>query len=321
MSKNEVLFFGIIPRHAVWGGKEITSYFGYDVPDKTGQVWAFSAEDSASTVCQNGENAGKTLLELWNSKPELFQSLYKKFPYIISLVAPVENLSIQVHPTANVAQEYGYEAGKNEAWVILEAAPNSSLVYGSKGNFEDLMSHLKNADFVNIFRTVATKKGEFFYIPAGTVHALGKGNIAYEIQQSTDVTYRIYDYERLDDNNELRELQLPGAMESIKDTKPEFNTTLDYVHPKQNVIQSDENADILEYMTNESFTISRIQVHGSMTLKKQGYWLTTVSEGTGRVNEQAVRFGDNFLVPANLEEITLTGSFSLMITSEKRITK
>ncbi|MHC9532166.1 type I phosphomannose isomerase catalytic subunit [Dellaglioa sp. L3N] len=320
MTENEILFFKMIPRHAVWGGKEITTYFGYDVPNKTGQVWAFSAEKSASTFCQNGDYMGMSLLDLWNSNPELFKSQFETFPYIISLVAPIADLSIQVHPTKNVAHKHGYNMGKNEAWVMLHTNDKSSLIYGSVLGFEELITHLESNDFKNTFRTVSTTTGEFFYIPAGTVHALGKGNIAYEVQQSTDVTYRIYDYDRVD-NDGPRPLQLSGAIESVKDANPEYNTTLNYVKPKETELISNENLKILEYINNDSFSITKIQVSGLTTLKKNGYWLTSVTEGNGLINNQQVKFSDNFIVPANLEELSLEGEFTLMITSEHSVIK
>lgn len=312
----ELMFFKIIPRHAIWGGTKITDYFGYPAPDKTGQIWAFSAQKDGTTICQNGEFKGVGLKEIWDTHPELFASDSKDFPYIISLVAPVDNLSVQVHPTDKVAQTLGFPHGKHEAWVMLESDPGSSLVYGSTLQIPGLVHHIKDKDFTGIFNTLPTHKGEFFFIPSGTIHGLGKGNIAYEIQQSTDLTFRIYDYDRREANGQPRELNVTEAVASLEDANPEQNTTTNYVHPAPSNLVKNENVQVHEYISNDAFTITQIKVNGKATLPKTGYWLTTVSEGTGTINGQEIKFADNFIVPATADTVELNGNFTLMITSE-----
>lgn len=316
--KNNLLFFKVIPRQAIWGGNRVRKYFGYDVPDTTGQVWAFSAQADGETICQNGSFKGLGLKKLWEDYPELFESKNKSFPYIISLVAPVDNLSVQVHPTDTVAKKLGYENGKNEAWVLLKTESKTSLIYGSKIPISDLLKGIKSQDFNNIFNSQDTKQGDFFYIPAGTIHGLGKGNIAYEIQQSTDLTFRVYDYERREKDGRARKLDIPDAIESIKNSNPQNNTTLNFVHPKARDLINNKNVSVREYINNESFVITNITVKGRFELSKQGYWLTTVSEGSGKLNGAKIQFSDNFIVPATTDKVILEGNFTLMITSEKR---
>lgn len=312
----DLMFFKIIPRHAIWGGTKITDYFGYPAPDKTGQIWAFSAQNDGTTICQNGEFKGMGLKDIWDSHPELFASKSADFPYIISLVAPVDNLSVQVHPTDKVARSLGYPHGKHEAWVLLDSEPNTSLVYGSKLPIPDLVQHIKDRSFDGVFGTLPTTKGDFFFIPSGTIHGLGKGNIAYEIQQSTDLTFRIYDYDRREANGEPRELNVKEAVASLEDADPKQNTTTQFVRPTPNDLVKNENVLVHEYISNDAFTITKIEVKGKATLHKTGYWLTTVSVGKGSINGTNIKFADNFIVPATTEEVQLEGNFTLMITSE-----
>lgn len=316
----DLLFFKIIPRHAVWGGQRIKRYFGYDVPNKTGQIWAFSAQQDGTTICQNGKYKGIGLKELWDKHKELFQSDKAEFPYIISLVAPEGNLSVQVHPTDKVAKELNYKHGKDEAWVLLNCDMDTQLVYGSDIPKTELIKRIKQKKFNGLFRSVKTKPGDFFYMPSGTIHSLGKHNIAYEIQQNTDCTLRLYDYNRLD-NGKPRHLDINNGIKSLENAKTEYNSTLDYMRPKSKYLMKDKNIIIRQYISNKSFTITKIVVNGKVKLRKEGYWLTTLSNGSGKINQTSVKFADNFIIPATTKEVTLDGHFTLMITSEKPVIK
>ncbi|MFC6200810.1 type I phosphomannose isomerase catalytic subunit [Lactiplantibacillus nangangensis] len=316
----EPLFFKIIPRHAIWGGKRIQEYFGYDVPDKTGQIWAFSAQNDGDTICQNGSFKGKTLSTLWTENPELFDSQKRKFPFIISLVAPVDNLSVQVHPTKKVAKKLGYSMGKNEAWVLLDTKQDTQLVYGSKVKIPELLNRINHRQFENTFNSIKTNTGDFIYIPAGTIHGLGKGNIAYEIQQSTDLTFRLYDYERRETDGSYRKLNIDEGVQSISDADSDYNTTHNYLRQKPVDLLKNDQIVIHEYISNSAFTITKVKVSGNVTLQKDGYWLTTVSAGKGKINGVPFKFSDNFIVPATMKQIQLSGNFTFMITSEQPVT-
>lgn len=202
-----VLFFKAIPRPAIWGHTKVRDFFGYDdFPEGIGQSWSFSAQDGEglSTVCINGGFKGKTLKELWEKHQELFGHPGEDFPVILSLVGPEDDLSIQVHPDDEHAQKIGYKRGKNEAWFFIESDPGASIVYGQKTkNKEELQEMINQDKWDDIYKKYPVADGDFVYLPAGCLHAMGKGNVVYEIQQSTDVTYRFYDYHRKDkDGNE-----------------------------------------------------------------------------------------------------------------------
>lgn len=312
------IFFDVIPRLAIWGGTKARAYFGYDVPDGTGQVWAFAAQPDGDTACSRGGYAGKTLGELFEEKPELFASRYERFPFIISLVTPEDDLSVQVHPTDGVARELGFTQGKNEAWVMLESDEGSSLVYGLNGSVDEAIPRIEAGEMKGLFKSVPTSAGEFFYIPAGTVHALGRGNVAYEVQQSTDVTFRIYDYGRTDAEGNSRPLDTQRAVATVLSAPKIINETLDFVHPEAKSETADFST-VTEYIANDAFCITSIEVHGSIDISPNSYCLCTVSKGKGSVNGEEVRFADNFLLPVAHEEVKLRGFFTLMITSESSL--
>lgn len=315
----ELMFFGIIPRHAIWGGPIMHNYFGYNVPAQTGQAWVFSAHKNFTNVCQNGDYRGHTLAKIWDMAPELFRSKYEQFPFVVSLVAPAERRSVQVHPTDAVAQSKGFDHGKSEAWVILQAPEDGKLIYGSNYSLETTTDRINKEDFAGLFREIPTHTGDAIYIPAGTIHALGKGNIAYQVQQVSDHSYRIYDYGRSEVDGTKRPTALQDAVASINSAPEEYNTTLRYAHPDGSDIMKKESCTIHQYVANNEFYLSSVHVHGRTRMRKQAYWLCTVTQGTGRVNGHTVRFADNFIIPATVSRLELRGHFTLMITSEKQI--
>ncbi len=318
MSDTGLLFFEVIPRETIWGGTKASSYFGYEVPDKTGQVWAFAAQPDGDTVCVRGRHAGKTLGELFQDAPEIFESRYDHFPFIISLVAPVDDLSIQVHPNDEVARSLGYEHGKNEAWLLLETELEASLVYGLTKTVDEAVLRIRSGDMEGLFRTVPTSTGEFFYIPAGTVHALGKGNVAYEVQQATDLTFRVYDYGRTDADGNPRPLDTQHALDTILASSKEINETLEFLHPLAKT-KTIGRSTITEHISNDAFCITTIDVQGAISITPTAYCLCTVVKGKGSVDGETVRFVDNFILPALHKEVSLRGVFTLTITSESSL--
>ena len=306
-----VLFFKAIPRPAIWGHTKVRDFFGYDdFPEGIGQSWSFSAQDGEglSTVCINGGFKGKTLKELWEKHQELFGHPGEDFPVIISLVGPEDDLSIQVHPDDEHAQKIGYKRGKNEAWFFIESDPGASIVYGQKTkNKEELQEMINQDKWDDIYKKYPVADGDFVYLPAGCLHAMGKGNVVYEIQQSTDVTYRFYDYHRKDKDGNERELHLKQAIDCLS-----FDKDIDKndVHP---VVK--ENMKETIFISNDSFTVSQLLVIGKCQYKCDNYQLATVVKGSGKVDEYDVKVGDNFLIPTNTS-IELDGQMMIMMTTK-----
>ncbi len=306
-----VLFFKPIPRPAIWGHTLLKDYFGYkDFPDGIGQSWSFSAQENASTICISDPYQGKTLLELWQTHQELFGHPHEDFPVIISLVAPEDDLSLQVHPDDEHAHHVGFASGKNEAWYFIETQENANIVYGHEAkNEEDLRKYIQADHWDELIRHLDVHKGDFVYLPAGLLHALKKGSIVYEIQQATDITYRFYDYHRKDEHGKERELHLEQAIDCLSYDRQAMKND---IHP---MVTSGEHYQQTVFISNDSFTVTKLEITGLYEYRYDNYQLATIVKGSGTVDNREVKIGDSFLIPIN-NQVQLNGQMTIMMTTK-----
>lgn len=308
-----LLFTDAIPRPAIWGGTLLRDYFHYPhFPDTIGQSWSFSAQEGEglSNVFTRGGYAGQTLLQVWREHPELFRSRHTRFPVIISLVAPMDDLSLQIHPDDDVAAKSGYPTGKNEAWYFLEAEENASIVYGqSTKNEQQLRSLIAQDRWNEIMQHLPVSQGDFVYLPAGMVHAMKKGSIVYEIQQATDVTYRFFDYHRKDKNGNERPLQLEEAISCVH-----YDLTQAEAHPTP-VTQQLPSGTVTTFIQNDSFCVRRYVIRGRQQFAFTHYQLMTCVKGEGTINGIPLSVGESVLITVD-ETVTLEGDMTLLCTSE-----
>lgn len=307
----DILFFKPIPRLAIWGHTLVKDYFGYDdFPEGVGQSWSFSAQEGNSTVCLTDPFKGQTLRDLWLNHQELFGHPNENFPVIISLVAPEDDLSIQVHPNDKYAKLKGMPCGKNEAWYFIDAEEGANIVYGHNAkNESDLRQYIKEDKWNELIKYLDVHSGDFVYLPAGLLHALRKGSIVYEIQQSTDITYRFYDYNRKDEHGRERELHLEDAIACLSyDSKDMENNIMPIVIEKENLKQT-------LYISNESFTVTKLEVIGNSQYQDDNYQLATVVKGKGIANGRQVKVGDNFLIPCH-SSVIFDGKMTIMMTTK-----
>ena len=306
-----VLFFKPIARPAIWGHTLVKDYFGYDeFPEGIGQSWSFSAQKGVSTECLTAPYQGKTLLDLWENHQELFGHPNEEFPVIISLVGPEEDLSIQVHPDDEHAKKVGFSSGKNEAWYFIEAKEDANIVYGHHAKDEkNLRQYIAEERWDELISHLDVHTGDFVYLPAGLLHALKKGSIVYEIQQATDITYRFYDYHRKDKKGNERELHLEQAIDCLSyDTKDMKNN----IHPVKIPM---ENGEQTIFISNDSFTVTKLDIQGKNSYKCDNYQLATVVKGSGCVDGKDIKVGDNFLIPTN-NKVELDGQMIIMMTTK-----
>jgi mannose-6-phosphate isomerase len=302
-----------IERPALWGGTLLREYFHYPwFGSQIGQSWSFSGQADASNLIENGPYGGMTLRELWQEEPKLFNSRFTELPVIISLVAPMDDLSIQIHPNAEVARMQGYATGKNEAWYFLEAAEDGDIVYGHHAKDErELRAMIAQDRWDELVAHLPVQKGSFVYLPAGMLHALRKGSIVYEIQQATDVTYRFYDYHRKDTEGHERPLHLPQAIACV-----DYSLSMKDAHPQAHVEQLPA-AKVTTFIQNDSFCVRKFEVTGTQLLRFDSYQLFTVVDGEGFADDLPVALGVSFLLPA-YDTVTLSGSMTLMATCESQ---
>ncbi|MDR2686852.1 MAG: class I mannose-6-phosphate isomerase, partial [Oscillospiraceae bacterium] len=201
----------------VWGGNRLAENFNIDPQGRanTAEAWALSAHPKGCSTVEDGPFAGRTLARLFAERPELFGSNCagkEKFPVIVKLIDAKEDLSLQVHPRDGDAALRPGEAGKNECWFILEAPPGAKLYMGLREAITraQFAAAIENKTIMGYVQAFEVEEGDFFFIPAGTLHAIGKGVLLAEVQQNSDTTYRVYDYNRLQDGQQ-RELHVAQA--------------------------------------------------------------------------------------------------------------
>lgn len=306
-----VLFFKPIPRPAIWGHTLVKDYFGYaEFPEGIGQSWSFSAQKDASTVCLSEPFVGKTLRELWTEHQELFGRPNEEFPVIISLVGPEDDLSIQVHPDQEHAQKKGFSSGKNEAWYFIDSKEGANIVYGHNAkDEEELYEYIRQDRWDDLIRHLDVHTDDFVYLPAGLLHALRKGSVVYEIQQATDITYRFYDYHRKDAKGNERELHLDEAIDCLSYNQEDMKNN---IHP---IVTKMANGKQTVFMSNDSFTVTKLEITGENEYQSDHYQLATVVKGEGSVDNQQVKVGDNFLIPVH-QAVLMNGNMVIMMTTK-----
>ena len=218
------LKFQPILKDKIWGGTKLKTIFGKPAQtDKLGESWELSGYEGDESVVENGFLAGNNLTELIEIYmgeligDKVYEQFGMSFPLLFKLIDANENLSIQVHPGDEVAAERHGSFGKTEMWYVVDADPGAELIIGFTKDCtrDEYVDALENDQVEELLQNVPVKKGDVFFIPAGLVHAIGKGVVVAEIQQSSDITYRIYDYKRVDDHGNERDLHTAEALDVI----------------------------------------------------------------------------------------------------------
>lgn len=218
-----------ISKRRIWGTERLHDYSGDKNIDKIGSIYTVSAIEEISSRIMNGEYIGQDLYHLVKQNPELF-GLKKGEPYplIVSMTGAGENLSIQVHPTDDYVRKNGISTiGKSESWYFLEGPEDGWIYAGSKMTDKSAIKEkIQEGKYEEVVDKLPVKQLDYVFIPAGTLHALTKGSLVYEIQQSTDITYRFYDYDRVDNDGKKRELHLEHALGTLLPSQEAVKSTL-----------------------------------------------------------------------------------------------
>lgn len=308
MMKHDPIFLKPMFQERIWGGTELHDRFGYEIPsEKTGECWAISAHPNGQSMVKNGTFAGMTLGQLWDEHRELFGDRKDDmFPLLVKIIDANRDLSVQVHPDDVYVQqnEHG-DRGKTECWYVVDCEEGAEIVYGHRAESrEELKRMIDNGAWQQLLRKVNIKPGDFIYVPSGTIHALPAGSLILETQQSSDTTYRVYDYDRTDENGNRRELHLKQALDVIrvphKDEKvqPEIDTLGD--------------TTITKFIENEHFTVSKWELSGKSTLEQdEDFLLVSILDGDGTISANGQDFpfqkGDHFILPSGLGAFDVEG--------------
>lgn len=208
----EPLFLKPLFMYRIWGGTALRDKFNYEIPsENTGECWAISSHENGDCDITNGKFKGMTLSNLWSNHKELFGNMPgDKFPLLTKILDANDNLSVQVHPDNEYSKknENG-ELGKTECWYIIDCDDDAEMIFGHNAKSKEELEYMvSNNKWSDLLRRVKVNKGDFFYVPSGTIHALCKGTLVLETQQNSDTTYRVYDYDRVDSNGSKESFML-----------------------------------------------------------------------------------------------------------------
>lgn len=300
--------FKPIYKEKVWGGNKLSKILEKrDIhSQKTGESWEISCVGNDLSVVDNGFLKGKNIKELIGEYKysitgmKIYENFGDEFPLLIKFIDATDDLSVQVHPDDETARRNHNCSGKTEMWYIMQADAGAQLISGvkrdtEKTEFKNLTEKKKLADILNF---VSVKKGDVFYIPSGHIHAIGKGVLLAEIQQNSDITYRIYDWDRPDDSGNMRELHTEQALE-VAILSAETN----FIAPPEKINDFKTNIALSKY-----FTVNKIEFSGEI---KQDYssidsfvvLVCTEGNFSIRYNEKeeiSVCKGETILIPAVL---------------------
>lgn len=305
-----LLEFNEIAKEVIWGGNSLVSVYSkpFDKNKTIGESWEICDLPNDNNIVSNGELKGKTLSYLVKEYgSELLGTKCKDdyFPLLIKLIDAKDKLSIQVHPDEEYANKRHNKHGKNEMWYVMETYGDAKLLIGLKENIskEDLKNALNNSKNIeNMFNYFDIKKGDAFYIPSGCIHAILGNTVIAEIQTPSDVTYRLYDWNRLDKNGKSRELHIEDSFNVIKDINA-FNLKSD----KKNSFK-DEKLEINTVFSNDFFKTEEYIINGTYSSKTNGesFEIIMVLDGKGYIEsniaDNAIKLnaGKTVLIPASL---------------------
>lgn len=310
------LTFTPILKDRIWGGMKLKTYLNKPVvSETTGESWEISTVPGDISVVNNGVLKGKNINEIIDLFPEeilgksVISRFGKHFPLLFKFIDAKEDLSIQLHPNDELAKERHNSFGKTEMWYVMQADESARLVVGFKkdSNREEYISHLENKNLVALLNESPVKKGDVFFLETGTIHAIGAGVVVAEIQQTSDVTYRIYDWDRVDVNGQGRELHTELALDAIN-----YNATNSKIEYQEEANQSVSVVDCPYFKTK----IVALQDRFIWKKTKDAFTVFMCTNGQFEmvVNGEILRYkmGDTILIPACIENLTVKGKATLL---------
>lgn len=307
----EVLFLEPVYKDYIWGGTKLKEYFGKETTtDITAESWEISTNADGISKIKNQDITLKELFDNKDTRVEIFGTKTKdmeKFPLLIKFIDANSNLSVQVHPDDKYAKENENDTGKTEMWYIIDCLPNSQIICGMKEEVqqEDVEDIIRNNKIKENLNYVNIKKGDSIYIPSGTIHAILGGALICEIQQNSNLTYRVYDWDRLGKDGKPRTLHIDKAIDVIN-----VNANPKVEHEKQE--------ECYRVCDSEFFKVDKINIEQEYKdrTNKESFYAINVIEGMGIIeyknNTYNLKRGDSIIIPADLGEYTIKGKMELL---------
>ena len=308
----EIVFLEPVCTHNIWGGTRIRDQFGYKVAgDDIGECWGISAHPNGDGRTKYGRYEGWNLSKLWEKHPEVFGNPdTDRFPLLVKIIDAKSDLSIQVHPDDAYAKEHEHGSfGKTECWYVLDCPENASLVVGHNAKTRDeLKEDIREGKWAELIREIPVKKGDFIQIDPGTVHAIKGGLLILETQQNSDITYRVYDYDRLS-NGKPRELHIKQSIDVI--TVPAKSAGNCIFHTANQI-----KNEIVPLYSCDFYRVFHLNLEGKVEFEQEYPFLNvTVTDGSGIINGQPIKKGDNFIIPNQFGKVEIVGAMEAVLST------
>ncbi len=312
MSSMKLIKFDPIFKSTLWGGKRIASFKGVEVGEShIGESWEISAVEGSESVVSDGSDKGLAISQVIAKYRDALvgKSVYEKygnvFPLLLKFIDASRDLSIQVHPDDDLARQRHGQSGKTEMWYIVDSAPGASLLLGFSDNLtkEEYLNSVANHTIADHLCRYDVKKGDCFFIPAGRIHSIGAGTFLAEIQETSDITYRIYDFNRRDENGNLRQLHTDLAVDAIDYcVKDSYRTEYDPADDRVAALVSCEHfsSSVLTLTTGHTFDLT----------ERDSFTVVMVCDGDVKITadeeERTACRGETILVAASVGKLILT---------------
>lgn len=303
-----ILFLDAPLKETIWGSSYFKDTLKITDNNSIGEMWSCSGFKNSSSRVKYGGFAGILLEDLYKTHKYLFGNLpYNEFPILIKIIATNDKLSVQVHPDDEYAKQFN-QFGKTECWLILDKKDESRLVLGCNAQDKDeLTKMVKESRFAELLNEITIEKGDFYKVNPGVIHAIGKDIVLLEIQQSSDITYRFYDYNRLDKDGNSRPLHIDQAIDVTNCSK--YNEKICNINK--------EKIEIL--WSNKYFDIYNYDVDGEKELHTNNECIivTSLSEELLINDEYKVKFGESFIITTDATITKIKGKGKFIITLAK----
>ncbi len=311
----EKIFLDPVCTHNIWGGAKLREEFGYQIEgNDIGECWGISAHPNGDGTVRNGAYKGQKLSQVWKEHPEFFGNLkYDRYPLLTKIIDAQDDLSIQVHPDDDYAREHeNGSLGKTECWYILDCKEDARIVIGHNAKTQKELEDMVNQGrWGELIREIPIKKGDFLQIDPGTVHAIKAHTLILETQQNSDITYRLYDYDRLQ-NGKSRQLHIRQSLDVIQTPAKEIGLS----------VKSTEGLPwnaLNEIYSCEKYSVFKLDVRKEASFDQRFPFLAgSVLAGSGTLDGEEVKKGDHFILSAGFGEVKMTGEMSLILSTVEK---
>ena len=306
-------------KEIIWGGNRLKEEYNKKSDlSNIAESWELTARPDGMNTIVGGEYDGMTLEEYIKENGESVVSNIPQpfFPLLIKFIDAQDNLSVQVHPDDEYGLANANSLGKTEMWYIIDAKPGAQLVYGLKPNVtnDDFKKAIENGKVEEMLNYVDVKKGDVFFIPSGLVHAIGSGILLAEIQQNSNITYRVYDYNRVGKDGKPRELHVNDALNVIVNRNQD---EIDKIRFSTNVKNNNTLASC------EYFNVEKLNIDGSCKFSTNAESFASILclDGCGEIEFNGNRYplckGDSYFIPADMGEYTVSGKLEIIVSKIK----